>query len=234
MSVGDVLKEIRETNGYQLQEVSDKTTINYTLLSRIETGKRLPTKSQVQKLAQFYNYNESELIKQLISDKTIYEVQREELGLDGFHLAEQKLKYGLTLFNDYRHQEKFQLQSRRYIGNKAKLTDWIMDIIESETDSKGTFIDVFSGTSIVAKSAMKKYSLLRLVIVHRLGEVPVSEASVVIGCSSQHRPETFSALEWIMNKLKKDVPIWKREVYCDGKEEWVHPGVDGDDGEALP
>ena len=86
----------------------------------------------------------------------------------------------------------------------------------------------------LAKSAMKKYSLLRLVIVHRLGEVPVAEASVVIGCSSQHRPETFSALEWIMNKLKKDVPIWKREVYCDGKEEWVHPGVDGDDGEALP
>lgn len=162
LSVGDVLKEIRETNGYQLQEVSDKTTINYTLLSRIETGKRLPTKSQVQKLAQFYNYNESELIKQLISDKIIYEVQREELGLDGFHLAEQKLKYGLTLFNDYRHQEKFQLQSRRYIGNKAKLTDWIMDIIESETDSKGTFIDVFSGTTIVAKSAMKKYKTVIL------------------------------------------------------------------------
>jgi molybdopterin synthase catalytic subunit len=80
----------------------------------------------------------------------------------------------------------------------------------------------------LADSAVKKFSLLRLVIVHRLGEVPVTEASVAIGCSSQHRPETFAALEWIMNKLKKDVPIWKREVYFDGKEEWVHPGSDAD------
>ena len=77
----------------------------------------------------------------------------------------------------------------------------------------------------LARDAVKKFSLLRLVIVHRLGEVPIAEASVVIGCSSSHRPETFAALEWIMNQLKQDVPIWKREFYSDGTEEWVHPDV---------
>lgn len=77
----------------------------------------------------------------------------------------------------------------------------------------------------LALDAVQKFSLLRLVIVHRLGEVPIAEASVLIGCSSSHRPETFAALEWIMNRLKKEVPIWKREVYSDGKEEWVHPGL---------
>jgi len=162
VSIGDTLKEIRETKGFHLQEVADKTSINYTSLSRIETGKRLPTKTQVQSLAEFYSYNENDLIRQLISDKIIYEVQNEYLGLEGFHLAEQKLKYGLNLFNDYKNQDKFQLQSRRYIGNKAKLTDWIMEIIESETEGNGSFIDIFSGTSIVAKSAMEKYKTVIL------------------------------------------------------------------------
>ena len=50
ISIGDTLKEIRETKGFHLQEVAEKTTINYTSLSRIETGKRLPTKPQVQML----------------------------------------------------------------------------------------------------------------------------------------------------------------------------------------
>ena len=156
-SIGDTLKEIRETKGFHLQEVAKKTAINYTILSRIETGKRLPTKPQVRNLATFYNYSEEELIKHLISDEILNEVQNENFGLEGFHLAEQKIKYGLSLFNDYNHLEKFELHSRRYIGNKAKLTDWIMEIIQKETIGNDTFIDIFSGTAIVAKEAMKTY-----------------------------------------------------------------------------
>jgi adenine-specific DNA-methyltransferase len=157
ISIGDTLKSIRENKGFHLQDVAEKTSINYTSLSRIETGKRLPTKPQVQSLASFYNYSEQELIKHLISDKIIYEIQSEDFGLEGFHLAEQKLKYGNTLFTDYENLEKFEIQSRRYIGNKAKLTEWIMDIIHNETELRGTFIDVFSGTAIVAKSAMESF-----------------------------------------------------------------------------
>lgn len=157
VSIGDTLKEIRETRGFNLQDVAFKTDINYTVLSRIETGKRLPTKPQVQSLANFYNYSEQELIKYLISDKILYEIQNEDFGLEGFLLAEQRIKYGLSLFNDYENLEKFDLQSRRYIGNKAKLTDWIMEIIHKETEGNDTFIDIFSGTAIVAREAMKTY-----------------------------------------------------------------------------
>ena len=157
ISIGDTLKEIRETRGFNLQDVSLKTDINYTVLSRIETGKRLPTKPQVQSLANFYNYSEQELIKYLISDKILYEIQNEDYGLEGFLLAEQRIKYGLSLFNDYENLEKFDLQSRRYICNKAKLTDWIMEIIHKETEGNDTFIDIFSGTAIVAREAMKTY-----------------------------------------------------------------------------
>lgn len=157
VSIGDTLKEIRETRGFNLQDVALKTDINYTVLSRIETGKRLPTKPQVQSLANFYNYSEQELVKYLISDKILHEIQNEDFGLEGFLLAEQRIKYGLSLFNDYDNLEKFDLQSRRYIGNKAKLTDWIMEIIQKETKGNDTFIDIFSGTAIVARKAMKTY-----------------------------------------------------------------------------
>ncbi len=75
----------------------------------------------------------------------------------------------------------------------------------------------------LATLAVEKFSLRRCLIVHRLGDVPVGEASVVVGCSSAHRIATFEALPWIMDVLKQDVPIWKRELYSDGTTEWVHP-----------
>ena len=80
----------------------------------------------------------------------------------------------------------------------------------------------------LAEEALQRFSLLHLVLVHRLGEVPVGEASVVVGCSSAHRVDTFAAMAWVMDTLKRDVPIWKRELYSDGTTEWVHPGETGD------
>ncbi len=81
----------------------------------------------------------------------------------------------------------------------------------------------------IAERAIEKFSLARVVIVHRLGPVPVGEASIVVGCSSGHRPESFAALPWIMNAVKRDVPIWKRESYTDGTQQWVHPAPLSDD-----
>lgn len=75
----------------------------------------------------------------------------------------------------------------------------------------------------LAENAAERFSLLGVVIVHRLGEVPIGEASVVVGCSSGHRGDTFESLRWIMDTLKRDVPIWKQERYQDGSTEWVHP-----------
>lgn len=75
----------------------------------------------------------------------------------------------------------------------------------------------------LAAKAVERFGLLSLVIVHRLGEVPIGEASIVVGCSSGHRRETFDALRWVMDTLKEQIPIWKRESYSDGTTEWVHP-----------
>ena len=61
---------------------------------------------------------------------------------------------------------------------------------------------------------------LRLAIVHRLGTVPVGEASVVIAAASPHRAEAYEASRVALERLKKEVPIWKREHYADGEVAW--------------
>ena len=71
--------------------------------------------------------------------------------------------------------------------------------------------------------AMQRWSLVACAIVHRIGEVPVGQTSVVVAVSSPHRVGAFESAAWIMDTLKKDVPIWKKEVYADGRQEWVHP-----------
>ncbi len=75
----------------------------------------------------------------------------------------------------------------------------------------------------LAEEARQRHSLAAVVIVHRLGEVPIGQASVLVGCSSAHRRDAFAALPWMMDRLKADVPIWKRETYTDESTEWIHP-----------
>jgi molybdopterin synthase catalytic subunit/molybdopterin converting factor small subunit len=61
---------------------------------------------------------------------------------------------------------------------------------------------------------------LRAAIVHRLGEVPVGEPSVVIAIASPHRAAAYDASRAALERLKGEIPIWKREHYADGGAEW--------------
>jgi molybdopterin synthase catalytic subunit/molybdopterin converting factor small subunit len=61
---------------------------------------------------------------------------------------------------------------------------------------------------------------LRAAIVHRLGEVPVGEASVVIAIGSPHRAAAYEASRTALERLKAEIPIWKREHYADGEVAW--------------
>lgn len=72
--------------------------------------------------------------------------------------------------------------------------------------------------------AVSRFGLVGCCIVHRLGAVAVGEASVAVAVSAAHRREAFEAAEWVMEELKRRVPIWKCEVAPDGGRAWVHPG----------
>lgn len=69
--------------------------------------------------------------------------------------------------------------------------------------------------------ARERFGLAHVVVVHRLGVVPVAEASVAVVVSTPHRAPAFEASRWIMDELKRRVPIWKKEHFADGGAEWV-------------
>jgi molybdopterin synthase catalytic subunit len=73
--------------------------------------------------------------------------------------------------------------------------------------------------------ARRRWPVIECIVVHRLGRVPPAEASVAIAVSTPHRSDAFAAGQWLIDSLKRDVPIWKREQWADGTTEWVHPGV---------
>jgi len=71
------------------------------------------------------------------------------------------------------------------------------------------------------EEAMAKFGLVQCIVHHRLGEVPLMEAAVVVAASGAHRQEAFQAAAWIMDRIKESVPIWKRERYRGGTDAWV-------------
>ena len=73
-----------------------------------------------------------------------------------------------------------------------------------------------------AESA-QRFGARHVFVHHRLGEVPVGESSVIIAVSSDHRASAFDAARWLMDQIKENVPIFKREEGEDGQV-WVGMG----------
>lgn len=76
------------------------------------------------------------------------------------------------------------------------------------------------------EEALKKFPVRDARIVHRLGRIEVGESSVFIAVASAHRAAAFDACRWLIDTLKKTVPIWKKEYFEDGAV-WA-------DGEPFP
>jgi len=87
-----------------------------------------------------------------------------------------------------------------------------------------TMVDILSKSHDISRSEHQTInqtvpSLVRCVLWHRLGTVPVGEPSIVIAVSSPHRKEAFIACEQILEDVKKRAQIWKREFYEGEREE---------------
>ena len=78
----------------------------------------------------------------------------------------------------------------------------------------------------LATEAVEKFSVRQIALVHRLGRLDVGETSVLIVVASAHRAAAFDACRWLIDTLKKTVPIWKKEYFEDGAV-WA-------DGEPFP
>jgi molybdopterin synthase catalytic subunit len=78
----------------------------------------------------------------------------------------------------------------------------------------------------LATEAIARFSVRDIVVVHRLGRLEIGESSVVIAVASAHRGAAFDACRYVIDTLKKTVPIWKKEHFVDGAV-WA-------DGEPFP
>lgn len=72
----------------------------------------------------------------------------------------------------------------------------------------------------IALTAVGRWGLNRLTALHRTGTCDLGEPTVVVACSAPHRAAALDACHWIIDEIKREVPIWKREVYADGSA-WV-------------
>lgn len=74
--------------------------------------------------------------------------------------------------------------------------------------------------------ARARWPIQEVAVAHRLGRLELGEISVVVVVSCPHRNQAFEACRWLIDTIKEVVPIWKKETWADGSEEWVHPGLD--------
>ena len=127
-TIGETFKNIREERKLLLEEVTKETGINKTLLSRIENGKRLPTREQVNQLCKYYKVEKNEIIIQWLSEKIVYEMQNEDFALQALQIAEEKIKFSLQ---DQSPNKQPALSPPGQSQNR-KIDDYINKVIQGD------------------------------------------------------------------------------------------------------
>lgn len=74
---------------------------------------------------------------------------------------------------------------------------------------------------IVKEYRIECPDLEHVYIVHRLGRVPVGDTNIVIAVSATHRKCTFRAINALMERVKEELPIWKKEIFTDQSSRWI-------------
>ena len=113
------------------------------------------------------------------------------------------------------------------VGGYASFEGWVRDhnesrsVVRLEYQSYASLAQV-EGQRILAE-ACSKFAILGARCVHRVGTLEVGELAVWVGVSAAHRGAAFDACRYIIDEVKKRVPIWKNEHYAGGESGWLHP-----------
>ena len=92
-TIGEKLRHIREEKELPLRKVAALLDIDVAILSKMERGERRIAKEVVLKLADIYDHNADDLLVSFLSDKILYEIQDEDLGIEALKVAEERAKY---------------------------------------------------------------------------------------------------------------------------------------------
>ena len=99
-------------------------------------------------------------------------------------------------------------------------------IVRAEHDIKALAIEhhpIMSAAALndLADRCETKYDLRGIIIIHRYGVLDVGQPIVLVAASSPHRKDAMQATAYAMDRLKTDVPFWKKEIRQDGSEHWI-------------
>ncbi len=95
-NLGETIRKLRNKKELPLRTVAAYLDIDQAILSKVERGQRNASREQVIKLAEFFKVKESDLLVSWLSDKLVYEVAGEQVGLKALQVAEEKVKYNKT------------------------------------------------------------------------------------------------------------------------------------------
>lgn len=80
----------------------------------------------------------------------------------------------------------------------------------------------------LAETAKDRWALEAVTLIHRVGAMVPGETIVLVLASSAHRDAALAATAFLIDRLKTDVPLWKRETLADGAKRWVEPRANDD------
>jgi molybdopterin synthase catalytic subunit len=83
----------------------------------------------------------------------------------------------------------------------------------------------------ILREGSDRWPVCRIDVRHRLGRIPTGEASIAVAAAAPHRAEAFDACRYVVEEIKKRLPIWKKEIHEDGSASWR--GNDGTKGPAA-
>ena len=152
-------------------------------------------------------------------------------------LAEGNIRFGLISMTDLQQRILCKLTSAPI--DLQELTDFVADPgAGAMTTFVGTTRNTNDGRQVIrleyecypgmaekemvkiATEVLTRWPIIKVAMIHRLGQVDIGEASVAIAVSSGHRHAAFEACHYAINQLKETVPIWKKELY-EGGELWI-------------
>ena len=139
-NIGELIRALREKEGYPLRKVAAFLDIDQAILSKIERGQRKLSKEQVIKLAGFFNYNEKEMLINFLSDRIIYEIGNEDYAKEALKAAEEKIEYEVFKTLD---RSKIIKQIVSKLRQFSKVSSaWIYGSFSREDDGPKSDIDL--------------------------------------------------------------------------------------------
>lgn len=112
-------------------------------------------------------------------------------------------------------------------GAYASFEGWVRDHNEGRAVLRLDYqayapLAASEGEAILAE-AVERFDVRGVRCLHRTGRLAIGDLAVWVGVSADHREAAFAACRWIIDEVKRRVPIWKNEHYADGESGWLHP-----------